>query len=406
MEIKMSDIKPIRSTEDYETALAELHTLIDLDPALGSDEDAKISVLSALIEDYESSTLPDYKSDPIESIKLRLEQLGLKDKDLVPYLGSASRVSEVLAGKRPSTVTMIKNLEEGLDISASLLVGSAAEKKHKRWSTKTIKIMARRGYFGAENENLPVEKILSLGLLRNVFNPSLSLSPSLLRQSNYRDISNVDKFHMDAWSAKVISKGYEEIKSLNIPSFNAAKVDTKTISELFKLSTGGDGVRNIIQQLKPLGIIVVIEPHLPNTKLDGATFFTGANPIIGITLRINRLDNFWFTLAHELSHVLLHHDSKDKAYLDRLFGNTEELSRIEKSADELAGELLIPSSEWKLSPLRYGSTPSLIKKFADKIGVHETIVAGRIRHDSNDWTIHGKVVNDFDVRGLFGDIQW
>jgi HTH-type transcriptional regulator/antitoxin HigA len=406
MEIIMSDIKPIRNNQDYETALAELHSLVDLDPALGSDDDAKIGVLSALIENYESSMLPDYQSDPIESIKLRLEQLGLKDKDLAPYLGSASRVSEVLAGKRPLTVSMIKNLEEGLDISASLLVGSAAEKKNKRWSLKTLKTMARRGYFGAENINLAPEKILSMGLLRNIFNPTSPLVPSLLRQSNYRDVSNVDRFHMDAWSMKVIEKGYQEITTSNIGNFDSSKLDTNNIGKLFKLSSKPDGVTDIITELKKLGIIVVIEPELPNTKLDGATFFTENNPIIGLTLRLSRMDNYWFTLAHELSHVLLHNNSSNAAFFDRLFGNKEVVSKTEEEADNLAGELLIPSNEWKVSPLRYASTPILVKKFAEKIGVHESVVAGRIRHDTGNWIILSKTVNEVDVKDFFGEVTW
>lgn len=402
----MSDIKPIRTKEDHEASLAELLRLLEKNPSKGTDEDVKIHVLTALIEEYENSTLPDIESDPIESIKLRLEQLGLKDKDLAQYLGSASRVSEILSGKRPLTVSMIKNLEDGLGISASLLVGSAAEKKNKRWSTKTLKTMARRGYFGDENVDLAPESILKMGLLRNVFNPSLSPIPSLLRQSNYRDVSNVDRFHMDAWSNKVIQLGMDEINRSNLPKFNQSKINHEIIGNLFKLSTETDGPVKVINELKTLGIMVVIEPELPNTKLDGATFFTETNPIIGLTLRLSRLDNYWFTLAHELSHILLHNDSRHTAFLDRLFGGGEIVSLAEKEADDLAASLLIPDDEWRKSPLRFASTPMLVKKFADNIGVHESVVAGRIRHDTANWMILSGSVNEIDVKDLFGDVRW
>lgn len=406
MEDTMSEVKPIRSNEDHEAALALLNRLIDENPAIGSDDDAKINVLTALIEDYESSILPDYQTDPIESIKFRIEQLGIKDKDLAAYLGSPSRVSEVLAGKRPLTVTMIKNLEDGLGIPASILIGSSAEKKNKRWTPKTMLLMAKRGYFGPDNTDIELSEIVERGLLRSIFNPTLNTATALLRQSNYRDISNVDKFHLDAWSNKVVNEALSVIHTQNVEKYEKSKVNKDVFSELFKLSSRTDGVHKVLESLKELGIVVIIEPQLPNTKLDGATFFVSNTPIIGLTLRIDRLDNFWFTLSHELSHILLHVDTEDSAYFDNLFNNVEELSEIEDAADKLAGDMLIPLKEWQASPLKYASTPTLVRMFAEKIGVHETVVAGRIRHESKDWVSLSDVVHDHKVRHLFGGIQW
>ena len=406
MEAEMNDIKPIRNSTDYEQALATLRELVKSDPAEGTDDDVKISVLSSLIEEYESNILPDLQSDPIEAIKLRIEQLGLKDKDLAKYFGSPSRVSEVLSKKRPLTVSMIKNLDEGLGIPASLLVGSAPEKRKKRWSHKTIELMARRGYFGDENRSMDAESIVEQNLLQLVFNPNKASLPSLLRQPNYRDVAEIDTLHMDAWSSKVVEEGMKIISTNGITAFNSSKINQSTFSDLFQLSVDTDGVKEVITRLSSYGIVVVIEPQLPNTKLDGATFFTENNPIIGLTLRLNRLDYFWFTLAHELAHVLLHRGSEQTAFLDRLFGDGNHVSELEKQADELAGNLLISPKEWQRSPLRYGSTPTLVKKFAEKIGVHESVVAGRIRHDTGSWSILNDSVNAFDVRTLFGDIRW
>ena len=301
---------------------------------------------------------------------------------------------------------MIKNLEEGLGIPASLLVGSAAEKRKKRWSLKTIELMARRGYFGKENRDLDAESIMERSLLRTVFNMDKMALPALLRQPNYRNVVEVDTLHMDAWSSKVIDEGMRLISEQKISKFNKSNINPDNIGALFKLSVNVSGIPTIIEKLKELGIVVIIEPQLPNSKLDGATFFTGDNAIIGITLRLNRLDYFWFTLAHELAHVLLHQGSEQTAYLDRLFGDGEHVSNIEKEADELAGNLLISPEEWRKSPLRYGSTPTLVRKFAERIGVHESVVAGRIRHDTGNWTIHNDSVNEFDVRALFGDVVW
>lgn len=402
----MSDIKPIRTRDDYNKAVALLADLIEKNPAVDTPEDTKIRVLTNLIEDFENAALPDYEADPIEAIKLRMDQLGLKDKDLVDYLGSRSRVSEVLSGKRPLTVPMIKNIEEGLGIPASILVGSSVEKRNKRWSLKTLTIMAQRGYFGQDHTNLDPKKILDMGLLKTLFSGQSLASTALLRQTNYRDISNIDKYHMEAWMSKVLSEALQLIDDNDVPAFDKSNLSEELLSKLFKLSSKPNGVNEVILALRELGIVVVIEPHLPSTRLDGATLFTNNNAVIGLTIRFDRLDNFWFTLAHELAHTYLHSESDYDAFFDKLFNEGTETSQLENEADALAGELLIPTDIWKTSPLRYGSTPTLVKIFADKIGVHPSVVAGRIRHDSKDWSVHSDIINNEKVRHLFEGKLW
>lgn len=402
----MSDIKPIRTRDDYNKAVALLADLIEKNPAVDTPEDTKIRVLTNLIEDFENAALPDYEADPIEAIKLRMDQLGLKDKDLVDYLGSRSRVSEVLSGKRPLTVPMIKNIEEGLGIPASILVGSSVEKRNKRWSLKTLTIMAQRGYFGQDHTSLDPKKILDMGLLKTLFSGQSLASTALLRQTNYRDISNIDKYHMEAWMSKVLSEALQLIDDNDVPAFDKSNLSEELLSKLFKLSSKPNGVNEVILALRELGIVVVIEPHLPSTRLDGATLFTNNNAVIGLTIRFDRLDNFWFTLAHELAHTYLHSESDYGAFFDKLFNEGTETSQLENEADALAGELLIPTDIWKTSPLRYGSTPTLVKIFADKIGVHPSVVAGRIRHDSKDWSVHSDIINNEKVRHLFEGKLW
>lgn len=403
----MSDIKAIRNRDDYNEAIALLADLIEANPAVGTPEDIKVRILTDLIENFEDANLPDYEVDPIEAIKLRMDQLGLKDKDLVDYFGSRSRVSEILSGKRPLTVSMIKNIEEGLGIPASILVGSSAEKRNKRWSSKTLRIMAQRGYFGQDNTNLTPKKILDMGLLKTLFSGQDSTSIALLRQTNYRNIDNIDKYHMEAWKRKVLSEAQEIISNNNVAAYDKNNLSRERLSKLFKLSSQDDGVKKVILALREFGVVVVIEPYLPSTRLDGATLFTENNTIIGLTIRFDRLDNFWFTLAHELAHVYLHSESDYNAFYDQLFKEKTEVSKLESEADKFASELLIPSSVWRTSPLRYGSTPTLVKRFAEKIGVHPSIVAGRIRYDSKNWSTHSDIINGEEkVRYLFEDKIW
>ena len=120
----MDMVKIIKSDTDLETALTRLGELMDLNPAPESDADLELQALAALITAYEDKH---YKIDtsevtPLDIIKFRMEQNGLTAKDMTAYLGSPSQVSEVLSGKRPLSLTMIKKLHKGLHISADLLL--------------------------------------------------------------------------------------------------------------------------------------------------------------------------------------------------------------------------------------------------------------------------------------------
>lgn len=113
-------IKLIKTEEENDAALARLEEIFDAAP--GTPEGDEAELLTALIEMYEKKAYPIDLPDPIEAIKFRMDQQGLKPKDLVPYIGSAPRVSEVLAGKRPLSLAMIRKLVRGLCIPADALL--------------------------------------------------------------------------------------------------------------------------------------------------------------------------------------------------------------------------------------------------------------------------------------------
>jgi HTH-type transcriptional regulator/antitoxin HigA len=118
----MMEIRPIRNDADLIAALAEVDQLIEGDPELGTPAGDKLDILATLIEAYESKNYPVDKPDPIEAIKFRMEQGGLGITDLVPLIGNSNRVYEVLNGKRPLTLRMIRNLNRELGIPATALI--------------------------------------------------------------------------------------------------------------------------------------------------------------------------------------------------------------------------------------------------------------------------------------------
>ena len=116
------EIKPIKTEKDFDKALERLELIFDATP--NSKEGDEAEILSLLIDNYENKHYPIGPPDPIEAIKIRMEEMNLKQKDLVGVIGGKSRVSEILNKKKRLTVEMIRELERILHISASVLVNN------------------------------------------------------------------------------------------------------------------------------------------------------------------------------------------------------------------------------------------------------------------------------------------
>ncbi|MDP2776019.1 MAG: hypothetical protein Q8O48_00110, partial [Anaerolineales bacterium] len=112
--------KVIKNEADYQLALSHLETLMDSHS--GTPEEEELELFAVLIENYERENFPIGLPDPVEAIKFRMEQQGLTRKDLEPYIGSQSKVSEVLNRKRSLSVAMIRALHKGLEIPAEVLL--------------------------------------------------------------------------------------------------------------------------------------------------------------------------------------------------------------------------------------------------------------------------------------------
>ena len=115
-----TSIKPIRNDQDYEATLDRIELLMEA--ILGTPEFDELDVLTTLVEAYEEKHYKIALPNPISAIKFRMEQLELKQMDLIPYLGSKSKVSEVLSGKRALSKQMIRALHEGLNIPLEVLI--------------------------------------------------------------------------------------------------------------------------------------------------------------------------------------------------------------------------------------------------------------------------------------------
>jgi len=116
------NIRPIRTEKDYDDALDRVDALMELDPKPGTKESDELEILVIIIENYEEKKWHISEPDPIEAIKIRMQDMQLKQKDLVPYIGNKSKVSEVLNRKVGLSLSMIYNLAKGLHLPLEVLI--------------------------------------------------------------------------------------------------------------------------------------------------------------------------------------------------------------------------------------------------------------------------------------------
>lgn len=122
----MADLKPIRTERDYKAAMAEIENLWGA--KTGTARGDRLDILATLIDAYEAEHFPMDVLDPVEAIKFRMEQLGLKRKDLEGIIGSRGRIAEVLDRKRGLSIAMIRKLHAELGIPAEVLIKPSREK--------------------------------------------------------------------------------------------------------------------------------------------------------------------------------------------------------------------------------------------------------------------------------------
>lgn len=403
----MNATRVIKTAKEYEATLAEIESLLDRDPVPGTPDADRLELLALLAEHYEEVEFPLGAADPIEAIRFRMEQQGLSQRDLAPYLGSRAKVSEVLSGKRELTLSMIRALHTGLGIPADALLRTGSEallaEEELEWDRFPLREMAARGWIEATGSEI---RTRAEELVRAFLEPlgPQALSPALYRKADHlRSARTMDSHALTAWTAHVLLRA-QQTDALS--RYTPGSITLDFLRKVVKLSPRVDAPRRVRDFLAEHGIALVIEPHLPRTHLDGAAMMTRAgSPVIGLTLRYDRLDNFWFTLLHELVHVARHLDRDGGFFYDDLETDPGEDVR-EKEADEIAGELLIPADAWRRSPARVLPTSDAVEHLASELGIHPAIVAGRIQHENRNFKLLHQLVGRGEVRACFPEVTW
>jgi HTH-type transcriptional regulator / antitoxin HigA len=400
----MSPFKVIKTDSEYRSALTQFEAMLKAPEPKRSYDDMEL--LSVLIEKYEDEHFRIDPPDSIEAIKFRMEQSGLSQKDLIPCLGSRSRVSEVLSGKRELTLAMIRALNAHLGIPAESLIREAQAPLPKGlanldFSKFPLKDMEKNGAFSGFNQGTVKISAKAEEAIRWLIGRvgGFSALPRFALRKNdcMRLNAKSDAYALLGWSLQILREAVEHPAS---GRFDPDALTEKFLQTLVSLSVTDDGPRQAREYLNKAGILLLALPHFPHTYLDGAIFMTeGKRPVIALTLRYDRLDNFWFVLLHELGHVRLGHLTGKQSWIADDLDLPSSHSIQEREADDFAARMLLPA-DFHLDAQEKITTAELLR-YASDHGVHPAIVAGRIQHAKKDFRTFANLVGRNEVRKYF-----
>jgi HTH-type transcriptional regulator/antitoxin HigA len=403
--------KVIKNEQSYHSILQEAERLVSLDPDAGSKDAERLELFTVLVEDYERRKFSFETPDPIDAIEFRMYEQGLRQKDIVPLIGSRSRVSEVLARKRPLTVPMIRALSTGLGIPLEALVMEPASNTTEDladvttldWNKFPLNEMKRRGWLASLKikANASIEEIVQAFLSQ--------IASGAARAAMYRRNFRGEKINQKAyystlaWTSRVLIRAKESAVSRKV-KYDPSKITPELLRDLARLSWLSEGPRLAVEFLAKYGIALIIEPRLPDTLLDGSAMATESGmPVIGLTLRYDRVDYFWFTLLHEVAHIWRHLNSKEDTFIDRI-EHMDSSVLIEKEANRIARDSFIPRAMWKRSPAFLAPTKENIQQLADELHIHPAIIVGRLQYETGKFERFRDLLGQGTVRRCFPDV--
>lgn len=224
------------------------------------------------------------------------------------------------------------------------------------------------------------------------FDLPLSKQPTLFRKS-----TKADEKLLAIWQAR--ARAEAEYISLVNERQSFTGLTKQHLHKFAQMSVDPQVVVKLPQILSDFGVILIYLYALPGMNADGAVFhLSTGQPVVAMSLRFPRLDYFWFTLLHELAHLVQHTDQlKEPVFFDI---EAEEKDRIEIAANRLAKDSIIDRESWRNCAPKYDSSDRAVHAFAAEHGVHPALIAGLLRRESGNYKRYSSIINEHDVRAI------
>jgi len=327
---------------------------------------------------------------PGEFIKEEMEVRNWTNEDLAQVLGlSTKTISELLNNKQRVTIDTAKILSKAFGQSPQYWLNldnnyrlrlkentneSEVEVKSRIYERMPINDMVKKGW---------IKKYKDVDDLKNIFMNFWSISelnfniinnfalPITRKSEAY---SNFNKYFLLTWT----QMAKRSARKFIVNEFN--KSELKSLAQnLPEYSIKNNGVAKFLRELTLTGVKFLCLSHLPKTYLDGASFLDKENPVIVYTKRYDRLDNFWFTIAHEIGHILLHIKNEKDVFIDDL--KVDDKTDKEKEADEFAAKILRVNKILNyFSEYKHYTSAYRVEEAAKELNINPAIIIGILKY--------------------------
>lgn len=332
---------------------------------------------------------------PGDVLKEELAHRDWSQQQLADILGRPPRlISELIGGKRAITPETAIGLSAALGSSPEywMALESSYQLSKLRFSTEGIKRKA------SLYEKFPVRELVRKSWIEwsddyselehrilNFFGiKDLSEEPALPHAAKKTHSTKEPTIEQTAWLFRVRSLATAKVKIKPMPAFSAKALQT-AVDSMRQLRTKPESIATVAKLLESSGVILAFVEPISASKIDGACMWLKDTPVVGMTLRYDRIDNFWFVLRHELEHVLKG-DGKEEFILDTSVGEDDgTLPQSEVAANEAAADFCTPQKELQQFITKFAPyfSEERVLTFSRSMGIHPGLVVGQLQRKLN-----------------------
>lgn len=330
---------------------------------------------------------------PGHFIKDRLEERTWTQEELATVLDiTPKHLGQVMSGEKQLTYDLAQKLGTTFETSAQFWTNLYLS--YLKWEKEEDPELEETEIRNIIHSRMPVKDMVKKKWLK----PSQTAKDLEKQALSYWDIKNLDFSFIDekftpclnrkseaynqfnaSYAATWYRKAQLVAKECKVAAYSKEKLNSLA-SNLHSYTPDGANIPEFINGLQACGVKFFVLPHLEKTYLDGAAFMDGKNPVVVYTARYKRIDNFWFTVAHEIAHVLKHIGPGCPFVLDDL--KRGDVDKLEKEANLLAGKWLkhAEAIDWIEANRGAYITKGMVLACAEEVGIHPSIVIGAMAH--------------------------
>lgn len=332
--------------------------------------------------------ISDYLVPPGHYVREALDAKYMTQGELAERMGRPSQaVSEIINAKKEITEETAFELEAVLGVPAHVWLSLEGTYRYGLQAKKRAGQLAEQAEAVSQ---FPYQELVKKGAVAATRNPG-KRAAELCRFFNIAKLSAVrdaygaafrkapgkesNPFALAAW----LRLGEIQAESIELPPFDKERA-AASLSLLRAAALNSENVEQAVREIiHPCGIAFAVIPHLPKTYVCGAVFWHRTHPVILLSIRGVYEDIFWFTLFHEIGHILLH--GRSAVIVEGL----EESAQREAEADEFAQDSLIPPDQWQRFTAAKDFSREAVIRFADEQNISPAIPAGRLLRESSTW---------------------